>query len=362
MSTPRSRVVQSTHAISLWADTSSPLVLPGSCCPPARVPGAEGGVPPLVDELRGLSAHLNALLDDVHGSTSQALVTAHGLWDANCKLPEPQEWSLGDLMSAIEHTAATKAAAIETAIVAVDEALDATMRFFSDMSELPAGTASEARSPDGQLELDALLAKLRALPPIPQIEPTLRLTGGVGGPPLLVTRDVFLGTFTIGAGCPKARPGADATFRIAFSDCAMERQGFDVVSALEMFEKYAVVTAVLVLPAVRADGSPTADSETPPRRLPYGIRKAGPYTAHQVVCAVDLCVTAPENAPEGSVVELRAVSLFGTRLEVRLPARVRSDGGGDLHALQLPAASMSHSLSLVIGVSMLSSTMTPLYL
>ena len=322
--TPRS-CPESAHAISLWADTSSPLVLPGSCFSRPRLPGAEGGTPPVVDELRGLSSHLNALLDDVHGSASQALVAAREMWDANCKLPEPQAWSLGDLLSAIEHTSAMKVVSIETAIVAVDEALDATMRYVSDISELPAGGALEAGTADGQL--DALLARLSALPPIPHVEPTLRLTGVAGGPPQLVTRDVRLGTFTIGA-CSKVRPGTDATFRIACSDYAIERQGFNAFAALDMFEKYAVVTAIFVLPAVlRADGLRSDDSETPPQRLPYSIRKTSPCKALEAARAVDLCVTAPADAPEGSFMELRAVSLLGTRLEPRefnFPARVRA--------------------------------------
>ena len=125
------------------------------------------------------------------------------------------------------------------------------------------------------------------------------------------------------------RPGTDATFRIACSDCAIERQGFNAFAALDMFAKYAVVTAILVLPAVLgADGLRSGDSETPPQRLPYSIRKTSPCKALEAVCEVDLCVTAPADAPEGSFMELRAVSLLGTRLEPReLPVRVRAVAG-----------------------------------
>ena len=335
----RAQLTARAVATSIWQEAAPALLKP---VPLAELPQApRDPVPVAVEELRSLATILVEELDHVRANEAAAIAQVHAVW------VEGAPWSLGDLISDIEREAAVKTAALETAQVAVDAALESAIHVCHEVAsaatELPDTCPPEViEALEGRLR--SLYSQLRELPMGPPVEATLRIAMNPEGIPVCVTCEVAPGDVTLAMTSRRlgrrARPGTVVAFRLEFTSAARLRPGFDATAASCMLLQRAVVLARLAPPAAVISSSLPAVGALL-LAAGAGAVPASPICVQlRAVCdanssakgamemlAIDVCVEVPPAAPEGSVIELQRVAILGGRedalgLEL-LPARVR---------------------------------------
>lgn len=328
METLRAQLTARAVATSIWQKAAPALLvlrMPVPLAEPPRDP-----VPIAVEELSSLATILVEELDRVRANEAAALAQVHAFW------VEGVPWSLGDLISDIEREAAVKTAALETAQVAVDAALESAIHICHEVAS--AATVLPDTCPPEVIEalevrLRSLYSQLHELPMGPPVEATLRLAMNPEGIPVCVTRELAPGDVALAVSSRRlgrrTRPGTEVAFRLEFTPVARLRPGFDATAASHMLLQRAVVLAWLAPPAAVVGACVVPASPLCVQLRTVSDAKSSAEGTMGLL-TIDVCIEVPPAAPEGSVIELQRVAILGGREDAlglgMLPAQVCLDG------------------------------------